>query len=332
MLTRAAKNNTISEELIGRGSIFMRCLIKHKKIFAFTISEIIVTLGILFLVASLTVPKMIENAKNYVFSKSQFITLMKIKDATSRMKTSDELTGYLTTDAFADMFQKYLQTQKRCNATNLSECFVSTFKTSNNSPVSLSSFSNGADLGQGSYSSPLVGFVLLDNVTMIIAYNPSCPKIETWDAKTSSTACLSAMYDVNGFEAPNQVGKDIYTINASLPIMVGNLKVATSNLDYKASMEYPFPSGEAPTSFNFWAGARDTCLAQGMRLPTIEELTAMCVFDIKNNHILNMSNGDPYYWSSTEDDQNRAEAMKFLTGAIISSQKSATTIYARCVK
>lgn len=49
-------------------------------------------------------------------------------------------------------------------------------------------------------------------------------------------------------------------------ITVGKLKVSAKDIAYKPIAEYPYKS-------NYWAGARATCVANGMRLPTYFELT-----------------------------------------------------------
>ena len=90
------------------------------KTLGFTLAEVLITLSIIGVVASFTIPQLVKNMNDYAFSKSQEITFAKIKEATSEMKSNSDLDGYATNDAFADAFQKYMKINKRCAAEELS--------------------------------------------------------------------------------------------------------------------------------------------------------------------------------------------------------------------
>lgn len=80
------------------------------------------------------------------------------------------------------------------------------------------------------------------------------------------------IYDTNGFGKPNQIGKDVVLLNTNLlyNIKIGNLYVSPTRTTYTPISEAPFMANN-----NFWAGARDACTAQGMRLPTAAETVVM---------------------------------------------------------
>ena len=78
------------------------------KVFAFTLAEVLITLTIIGIVAAFTIPTLMANVTQRVFTSAQDVALKKITEATNQMKTNDALSGYATTDAFADEFLKYI--------------------------------------------------------------------------------------------------------------------------------------------------------------------------------------------------------------------------------
>lgn len=80
---------------------------------------------------------------------------------------------------------------------------------------------------------------------------------------------------------------------------LGGLKIATKDIPYKPISEYPY-------RINYWAGARQACIANGMRLPTPDEL----LFIYEHKAILGKFKKDQY-WSSLEDNSCCATSVLF---------------------
>lgn len=84
--------------------------------------------------------------------------------------------------------------------------------------------------------------------------------------------------------------KNVPKGNIKIPyITAGNLKVAKKDLAYKPIVQSPFKN-------NYWAGAREACLAQGMRLPSKTELEQL----YENRALFGLDFSKDSYWVSEE--------------------------------
>ena len=203
------------------------------KIRGFTLAEVLITLGIIGIVAAFTLPALLSNVTQYVFASAQDMALKKITEATDDMKTNDVLAGYATTDDFVDEFSKYIKIGRRCTSAKLNECFTPVIKTSSGTTINVSTLTTGVKLGQLAYTSPTVGVGLADGTSLLLGFDPNCTRIDPINNTTSTTACMAIVYDTNGSGQPNQIGRDIQTLNAGLDcIMIGSLCVATSDITY----------------------------------------------------------------------------------------------------
>ena len=91
---------------------------------AFTLAEVLITLGIVGVVAAMILPSVITNINERVYSTRQANTAYKVTQATDKMKALGLLNGsYKTTDEFVDELQKHLKIVKRCSANNIADCW-----------------------------------------------------------------------------------------------------------------------------------------------------------------------------------------------------------------
>ena len=82
---------------------------KKKKV-AFTLAEVLITLGIIGVVAAITLPALIENVTERKNSERHANIVYKVTQAMDIMKAHGELSGtYPSTEAFVDELQKYLK-------------------------------------------------------------------------------------------------------------------------------------------------------------------------------------------------------------------------------
>ena len=178
-----------------------------------------ITLGIIGVVAAITLPTLITNVTQNTFDTATKVFNTKLDEAANQMSAADDLSGYTTNEQFADTFAKYVKISKRCTSANLNQCFVPKFRTSDNQGVTTSAaLQTSADLITFNNANPLVGFTLLNGTNIIMAYNPNCAPSESDKYNTSikKTACMSMVYDINGYKGPNKLGSDILTINANI--------------------------------------------------------------------------------------------------------------------
>lgn len=310
---------------------------------AFTLAETLIVLAIIGVVAVLTIPVLMTNINQNVFASAQDLAIKKIRAATDQMRTDDLITGYDTNDHFVDQFQKYYKTVKRCDSAHLRDCFPSTIKTTTGDDLNVSDLVTGVDLGQNNNTSSLVGLELINGISVVLAFKPDCQDIAPSNNTIDTTSCLALVYDLNGFGKPNQVGKDIWLLNANLNTCIklpGGLCVAAGDITFGPTTEpCMWFSTDMCGGVNYWAGARDTCTALGMRLPTSSELNTMFVNKAAlginpatSTRYMSSSPGDGYSWTFLTQYFNDGEVCGGYTYGQCNSSKSYGGFKARCVK
>jgi len=184
---------------------------------AFTLAEVLITLGIIGIVAAMTIPTLMENVQDYQlkqawkkeFSVLQQATVSYLQDnATFKNTYASFWHDYLKSD-----YVNYLRTIKVCSGdpnpeTTYGYCWstAGTTKYLNGSVVA----SNSLPLGNGS-----AGVVLQDGAYIIFAYQDNtCASINVTPPGNEGLAniCGWIAVDVNGAKNPNVVGKDIFAV------------------------------------------------------------------------------------------------------------------------
>lgn len=304
---------------IGRSSAYMN-MTKFVSRLAFTLVEVIIVLGIVGVVAAVVIPTLMSNINQNVFNSEQDLALKRIKAAADQMRTDSLITAYDTNDHFADQFQKYIKTAKRCDTSNLQGCFASTFKTVSGQDITLSSLQKGTDIGNLNATN-LVGLDLINGTSMLVAFSSSCQDVPPFNNTIDTTSCLSIVYDVNGLGKPNQIGKDIGMLNAVITSCdgskIGGLCIAAGDTAYVPLGTYTdtYYDGEDYISGdydNYWAGATKACSDKGMRIPTISELNTIYQNRASISGLnLTAWSMSSVYWSSTESGPNYAMTVYF---------------------
>ena len=90
---------------------------------AFTLAEVLITLGIIGVVATVTLPTLIQNYQTRTWNAAASTFEAKLGEALKIMNTQHELAGLQTTEAFIEMLQRHMKIQKICDTTNLTSCF-----------------------------------------------------------------------------------------------------------------------------------------------------------------------------------------------------------------
>lgn len=192
----------------------------------FTISETLITLAIIGVVAAITLPTLIENYVERINSERQVNIVNKITKAVEQMKAYGLLdVQYKSTDEFVDNFQKYIKIIKRCNAEDIENCWpVKKIITSDKKEFEIKNAKQGKHLGLKENTSDNVGLVLSDGTPIIITYNQNADIIDFDDPitgkditlpigggrtkkfyyTTTSTESIDFVMDVNGAAGPNR--------------------------------------------------------------------------------------------------------------------------------
>jgi len=242
---------------------------------AFTLAEVLITLSIIGVVAALTIPQLVKNMNDYAFGKSRDITLAKITEATNQMKSNDVLSGYATNDAFISEFQKYMKVTKKCDSSTLNDCFPAKFK-SGTEDIDTNTLTTGTKLGTNNITGNTVGLMLANGTSILFTLRDStkvagaCDRIDPTDNQSSTTGCLSFLYDINGFGSPNVIGKDIGAVNAAVTACSG-AKVGGTCFSLATRVSTPMTIAECtaaagslgitecPYNTDYWARAVSFC-------------------------------------------------------------------------
>ena len=271
---------------------------------AFTLAEVLITLGIIGIVAAMTLPTLNQAINKKVRAEQVRTVKYKFTKATEKMNSLGLIGPYASTDAFVDELQKHLKIMKRCDSSHLRECWpYDEVDLGNGKTWDISKTKTGKQLkmednDSADYSSNNVGIVTADGTPMILSYNKKCEALDpvkqyTWstsDGKPVSNAtagCVAAVFEINGGAKPNRYGDDVQNFNAgglgsSCAIEIGSLcltapfspkpmtkaecEAQKSTLGIKECCTTHFCD-----NYDYWAGAVKQCGGVS-KLPTHSDL------------------------------------------------------------
>ena len=204
--------------------------ITPNKKFAFTLAEVLITLGVIGVVAALTMPTLLKNIAERSNSEAQANLAQKITKSMDLMRADGGLERtYNSTDEFVDEFSKYIKISTRCDADHIADCWpTKTVTTSDGKTFDVSKAKTGKNLNLKDNKSNNVGIILADGATLILTYNPNAGIIGDGDTVTPSFADLPIGFgrtkkfayttsvtdpidfvmDVNGFKGPNSEARN----------------------------------------------------------------------------------------------------------------------------
>ena len=210
----------------------------------FTLAEVLITLGIIGVVAAITLPMLITNVRNHVKAKRIENIEQKFSKATDKMVALGVYTGHASTAEFVNELGKHLKLAKVCDNSNLASCWpyaevqlsdgkmwkIADTKKAKNMKMDDSETATWDDT---------MGIITADGTSMILSYNTKCAIDDTqaisWSgSKSSTTGCVAGIYDWNGATKPNKYnngegnGGDVIAFNSkglgsSCAIEVGEL-------------------------------------------------------------------------------------------------------------
>lgn len=163
----------------------------HSGKHAFTLAEVLITLGIIGVIAALTIPSLIANyqkkvvvtkLKKFYSTMSQAITLSEIDNGTAK-----DWNYNLEGDKF---FDNYVKNYFKINTESKTKDFLSNYKMTNLNGTECTSYAWCA-FGNNTF------ITLADGATLGIS-------------KSSSNGTMIIFIDINGHKKPNVMGKDIF--------------------------------------------------------------------------------------------------------------------------
>ena len=173
---------------------------------AYTLAEVLIVVGIIGVVASITIPALIQNVQDQS-SKSAWRKSFSVLSAISQQlafencgrltgRFSDGVAGKTAADIdiFRDVFLENMKVLNVCNV-SVTGCWPEEWYTLGKSSLGYPSNTSRATLVDGSY----LYFDL-----------QSDPDICNSNADGKNTSCGNIAVDVNGSKKPNMVGRDIF--------------------------------------------------------------------------------------------------------------------------
>ncbi len=214
---------------------------------AFTLAEVLITLGIIGVVASLTMPGLINDYQNKAYETAAMVFETRLEQALQQMNIAEDLTGLGSTKAFLDKLKEYMKIINTCEAGKLEPCFSDKINDWKTAELEF--------MGTKTWGTSVEAFVLQNGTTALIKYNKNCTSPGMAAKGSELRNCIAITYDTNGLKKPNQVGKDVGGDANFLIVLSGGTKMTSGDVQF------------TPEGGNYWLGAQIACENLGMRLP-----------------------------------------------------------------
>ena len=180
-------------------------------------------MGIIGIVAALTLPAFISNVQGRIQAKRVENINQKLSKVTDKMAVQSGLIGYPDTMAFVQEMKKHMSIAKVCDNSHLAECWGTTeVDVGKDKPWEISKTKTAKNLkiGEPDNWADTVGIVTADGTPMILSYDKNCNfdpnnaglQYNQSSGKSNSLACLSGVFDWNGGARPNKLGDDVITL------------------------------------------------------------------------------------------------------------------------
>ena len=291
----------------------------------FTLAEVLITLGVIGVVAALTIPTLVSSYQEKAWNTSASVFEKKMEDALNIMFAQESLEDCSSTEDFVTELSKNFKVTKICQNYELENCFPEKFVYGLTAyeEVDVSTLTDSSKLKDESYNTNTMGLQFGNGVVAILAYNPSCID-DNYSNQISLTSCVSMIYDTSGRAEPNTVNKDVRMLNVDtlyafkldgvkyssvFPSSSHTWNACNSNgssdneADKKIMSTYGIEEcypGDDGT--DYWAGAAIAC-GGADNLPTPENLAAIANYvynteDIGGNTNMDGLSFDPQKASS----------------------------------
>ena len=285
-----------------------------KKDFGFTLAEVLIVIGVIGVVAVMTIPMLIN--KTGAKSRQTKINNIqaKLRQGTDLMKVQGQINGFNDTKEFVIELSKYMKMQQICDSSDLSKCWpginvtgVTVNGRSQKVTVGSATDAGWFLLNTSDYTAP-AGFITADGTPMIISYNANC-EVDPNDTGTDGTACISGIFDINGAGTPNRYGDSENTKEKSdiIPINtiggIGGVGACNTLIKGSCFISAPFKANDSTRGGcealeaegvdtkgcnddpDYWANAYIKCKNAGGSLPNKEDLSHLATYLYDNGNL-----------------------------------------------
>ena len=184
----------------------------------FTLAEVLITLGIIGVVAAITIPTLVSNYKQRAWDTAANVFERKLEESLKAMNTQQTLAGYRNTADFVSELSKHFKITRVCKNDDLLTCFEDKVwwgaGDADPEEVDMTNIKTASHFGQKDWDTDIIGVQFANGTTGLVAYNPEC-KQNPYSNQVTGTSCLALLYDTDGFKTPNTSGKDLRSINVS---------------------------------------------------------------------------------------------------------------------
>ena len=293
---------------------------------AFTLAEVLITLGIIGIVAALVMPMVLDNINERKYTAARLKALKTIGEAVRNITVTEGIGNASNAEDFVENhLRKQIQIVKTCKNNDLRSCGIETNSnaittltvphTNITMPKKIGDMAAGMSEGEVTDgNSTSYGFILSNGYSVNLFYNPNCMSYsKNSEYMGQDSVCVNAIYDMNGLSRPNEVGKDIGFVTVISP---DEHVVAYAPDVYKEN-------AERDTFYN----APQSCKNQDKDLfvPNRDEMISMYY----NSNLIGITSG--HYWSSTEASAMYSWLQRFGNGYSGKGPKSASN-NVRCIR
>lgn len=171
----------------------------NKTRLGFTLAEVLVTLGIIGVVSSMTLPTLMKNHQRQVYVTQLHKVYNELSQASEAYINSRNAinlfeAGVSSQNGVSNFIQSQLKTTKNCGST-FTDCFASEYKNMNGAVVT-----NYNESDTSCYALP-------SGASICLTYGGRVRRI--------GTGVINAVVDVNGKSGPNILGRDLFVMGMS---------------------------------------------------------------------------------------------------------------------
>ena len=238
----------------------------------FTLAEVLITLGIIGVVAAMTIPTLMVDINTKQWATAADVFEKKLNEAMKNMNTAQVISGHSTTLSFVQELGNHFKINKICRNDELQNCFpeIIYWGAGEATPqeVDMKKVKQASHFGLQDWGTELIGVQFANGVAGLVAYNPTCSG-DPLSNIFKGSECISMLYDVSGNKNPNTKGKDIG--NFGIISKLGNFGCAfeLSGTCFTAPfIPEPLSKEECiamglsaceSSNVNYWAGAVKAC-------------------------------------------------------------------------
>ena len=272
---------------------------------AFTLAEVLITLGIIGVVAAMTIPTLVANYNTKQWNTAATVFNRKLEEALKTMNTQSTLAGHASTESFVEELSKHFKTNKICQNDKLLDCFPETVYWGGGEAevkeVDISGITSSKSFGQNDWHTNTIGIQFANGVSALIAYNPNTTGDEgclqdPHSNQITGENCLAILYDTSGNKNPNTSGKDLRA-NKNVTKLGAGCAFEINRTCYNTPfIPTPITKEECDTikddlgikdcstKNDYWAGAVKACGGVD-KMPTMQQLAEIANFIYGTTHI-----------------------------------------------